>query len=220
MRRKWTDADIVVLRREYPEKHAHEVAAMLGVSVRRVWHKAFALGLKKSAGYWEREKARLRVLATTNTGIVANQRKPGETPWNKGISYMPGGNIKAGWFRRGNYSKRWNQEDYAIGALRINTDGDFQIKLADGHWESMGRYAWFLKTGRWPRKGLVVARKNDDHFDVRDENLECISRRTLIRRNGLWARYPPEFARLVQLKGAVTRQVHRIEKEHGQPQHQ
>ncbi|MCC6530957.1 MAG: hypothetical protein IT531_00270 [Burkholderiales bacterium] len=59
-RRYWTDADVAILRREYPERYAHEVAAMLDVSARRIYVKAAALKLGKSAAYWAHEKARLR----------------------------------------------------------------------------------------------------------------------------------------------------------------
>lgn len=218
-RRFWTPAEIAILVREYPERHAHEVAAMLGVSVKRVWAKACDMRLGKSAGYWEREKARLSELAKSNAGLIEHQARPGEQPWNAGRSYMPGGNVTAGWFRKGQISKRWDQEKYAVGALRINTYGDFQIKFGNGHWESMGRYAWFLKTGHWPQDGMVVWRKNGDHFDVQDENLELITRSEAMKRNSFWNNYPPEYARLVQLKGAITRQVNRLGDEH-ERQHQ
>jgi len=211
--RFWTAAEITLLRQEYPEHAAHEVAAMLGVNVKRVWAKAGEMKLRKSAAWWEREKVRLSALAKSNAGLIEHQMRPGQTPWNAGKSYMPGGNCKNGWFRKGQISKRWDQDDYAVGALRIDKD-DFQIKVGDGQWESMGRYAWFLMTGEWPKVGYVVVRKNGDHFDVRDENLECIHRRELVRRNSVWSRFPPEYAHLVQLKGAITRQVKRIEREH------
>ena len=177
------------------------------------------LGLHKSDANWAREKKRLSEMAKSNEGLIRNQRKPGEAPWNVGLSYIPGGQCSSHWFRKGDVSKRWSAEDYAIGAIRITQDNDFQIKLADGYWEAMGRYAWFLKTGRWPRNGYVVVRKNGDHFDVQDENLECISRKTLIRRNSYWTNYPPEVARLIQLKSAIRRQTNRIEREHGQSEH-
>lgn len=191
---------------------------MLGVSVKRIWSKAGALKLKKSAAYWIRTKRELSERAKSNIGLIAHQMKPGDTPWNIGKSYIPGGRCSSHWFRKGDPSKRWNLEDYAIGALRIDRTGDFQIKVANNHWESMGRYAWFLKTRRWPRKDCVVLRKNGDHFDVRDENLECVTRKTLIRRNSYWTRYPREVARLFQLKGAIKRQVNRIRKAH-EPEH-
>lgn len=214
MPRLWTLAEIAILVREYPERHAHEVAAMLGVDVKRVWNKACQMKLGKSEGYWQREKARLSELAKSNAGLIERQMKPGEKPWNAGKSYMPGGNVKAGWFRKGQISKRWDQEQYAVGALRLDCKGELQIKFGNSNWKSMARYAWFLKTGRWPPAGYVVWRKNGDHFDVQDENLELITRAQAMKRNSFWEKYPHDVARLVQLKGAITRQVNRIGEQH------
>lgn len=40
-----------------------------------------------------------------------------------------------------------------------------------------------------------------------------MSRHENMRRNSYHTNYPPEVARLVQLKGAISRQVNRIKKE-------
>lgn len=191
---------------------------MLGVSVKRVWTKATSMRLGKSAAFRERQNAASRAQAMSDPRMIAHRIKPGSTPWNAGLHYIPGGRCRENWFRKGNYSVRWDREAYAIGALRITKDGVLEIKLADALWVSMARYAWFLMTGAWPPESHVVTPKNGDVHDVQDENLECIHRRELIRRNSVWARYPPEYGRLVQLRGAITRQVRRIERE--QSEHQ
>ena len=44
---------------------------------------------------------------------------------------------------------------------------------------------------------------------ITEDGLELVTRAELMRRNTIH-NYPPELARLVQLKGAITRQVNRI----------
>jgi hypothetical protein len=49
--------------------------------------------------------------------------------------------------------------------------------------------------------------------EVTAERLECISKADNLQRNHPRTKHP-ELARLVQLKGAITRQVNRITREH------
>ena len=48
------------------------------------------------------------------------------------------------------------------------------------------------------------------------DRLECVTRQENQRRNSQWARYPIEVARLIQIKGQITKQVNRIARENQQ----
>jgi hypothetical protein len=52
--------------------------------------------------------------------------------------------------------------------------------------------------------------------DITLDRLECITQRENMRRNSNWTKYPVEVARLVQLKGAINRQINRMNKEAAQ----
>jgi hypothetical protein len=107
-----------------------------------------------------------------------------------------------------------------VGTLRINGDGYLDRKVTDvgpsRHcWVAVHRLVWIAAHGPIP-SGHVVTFKPGRHstelISITADGLECISRGTLAQRNHPRSK-SPELARLVQLKGAITRQVNRIHKE-------
>lgn len=211
-RRFWTADEVDVLRRRYPDEATAALATTLGRDVRCVYAKASVLGLRKSAAFLASP------LAYRLDGIIgtATRFKPGQVPPNKGLR-RPGwgpGRMKETQFKPGQVSRRWDPDVYTVGALRITSDGTLQIKLAPGNrqWVQMSRYVWRLHTGTWPRRGYVVRCRNGDPHDTRFENLELLTLRQNMLRNSVHTRLPPEWARLVQLQGAIKRQINRREK--------
>lgn len=210
-RRFWTADEVDVLRRRYPDEATAAIAAVLQRDIRGVYAKASVLGLRKSAAFLAGP------LAYRLDGKIgaAFRFRPGQVPPNKGLR-RPGwgpGRMKATQFQPGQVSKRWDPDIYAAGALRITSDGVLQIKLAPGarQWVMLSRYTWFLHTGKWPRRDCVLRARNGDPHDTRFENLELLSKRQNMLRNSIH-NYPPELARLVQLRGALMRQINRREK--------
>jgi len=66
-----------------------------------------------------------------------------------------------------------------------------------------------------PKGSIVIFKPGTQTIkveDIRIENLECITRAEHARRNHPNSK-SPEFARLCQLKGAITRQFNRIARE-------
>lgn len=212
----WTAADLRVLRRMYADHSTAEVAAALGRAINSVYVKAQSIGLKKSAAYLASTKSGRIQRGRTDPRMTATQFKPGLVPWNKGTHWTAGGRSAETRFKKGNRSIRWDEETYALGALRITTDGTLLIKATpdtDRHsWEIMARFVWCTERGPIP-KGYVVRAINGDSHDTRIENLELISRADNARRNSHWNKYPREVSRLIQLKGAINRQANRIARE-------
>lgn len=217
-RRYWTEAEVATLELFYPYKRSVDVAQALGRPVGQVYAKAAERGLTKSAAFYASDLSARIKRGRRHPRMVASQFPRGHVPWNKGTHYTAGGRSAETRFKPGNYSRRWDREAYGVGALRITTDSDgpgtLQIKVSEGIgqnvWVEMSHYAWWSATGRWPRRGQVVVRKNGDPDDTRFENLELVKRAELAYRNRVWTRYPPEVARLFQLKGAISRAVNRI----------
>ena len=210
-RRHWTAVEIDTVRRLYPHTTCVDVASVLGRTPRSVYECAHLHGVKKSAAF----------LASGQSGRLDGVRggrtrfKAGLIPWNKGLKgWTAGGRSAETRFKKGNISARWDQEIYAVGALRINTDGGIEIKVAPGprQWVPLARYTWQTERGPIP-PGHVVRVKNDDAYDAADiDNLELLSREENMRRNSVH-RLPKALAQLVQLRGALNRKINRRTKD-------
>lgn len=105
-----------------------------------------------------------------------------------------------------------------MSSYRINADGHLQRKVSEAsgnnskRWRGVAELVWVEANGPVPPKHIVIF-KRGQHTAVLEEitldRVECISMAENARRN-----HPrnksPELAKLVQLKGAITRQVNRI----------
>lgn len=217
-RRFWTDADLAVLRARYPDELTTDLATLFGRTVNQITGKAAQLGLKKSLAYQRMlaERSHLPIVG------AETRFKKGQASWSAGLR-RPGyarGRMAETWFKPGGVSKRWDPEVYIVGALRITTDGQLQIKLDTGarSWFSLTHYSWWSATGRWPRRGCCIWHLNGDPYDNRIENLEQITLRENMRRNTVH-NLPPEIQKAVQLLGAVRRQINKREEGSGKAQH-
>src|SRR5258708_5142973 len=82
-RRFWTKRDLAVLRREYPHKDTKLLAVQLKRTVVGCYQQAQLAGIKKSAAYAERKKARERE-TLRRTGVPHRFQK-GHVPANAGL---------------------------------------------------------------------------------------------------------------------------------------
>ena len=108
-----------------------------------------------------------------------------------------------------------------IGTERISKDGYLERKthdaLPDGvskteanrlrqrRWKPVHVIVWESEHGPLP-KSHAVAFKNGNKADIRLDNLECITRAELMKRNTVH-NLPEPVARAVQLLGALNRQI-------------
>lgn len=72
-------------------------------------------------------------------------------------------------------------------------------------------WLWEQEHGEVP-KGHNIIFKNGHSLDCRIENLECISNSELMSKNSLH-RFPEDLRKVIQLKGALKRQINKIEKQ-------
>lgn len=99
-----------------------------------------------------------------------------------------------------------------IGSERVTKDGYLQRKVNDDlplqrRWKMVHHLVWEEHNGPIP-KGSAIRFLNGDKRDTRIENLELITRRALMDRNTV-QRLPKALRQVVQLKGAVTRQINK-----------
>ena len=196
----WLETDLEALRTLYPNTNNVELGALLGRTVRAISVQAVKLGLRKSKPFMDQHPTRF---------------KPGLVPWNKGAEYHPGGRCAETQFKPGQRPHTW----VPIGSHRLDKTGTLQRKVSDDpggphkRWRSVHELVWVEHHGPVPKGHVVVfrpGRKQTDPALITIDCIECVSRAELMRRNSAWTTLPPELARLVQLRGALNRQINRI----------
>lgn len=214
MRRPWTAAETALVVARYPSEPTAAIARDLRRTLRSVYQHALKLGLRKTAAYLAGPHA-CRLRRGDNPGW-AHRFKKGLIPHNKGCAHRPGwapGRMRENQFRKGNRPHTW----HPVGTILTDAEGYQRIKVREGQpgeatgfgnvrvWPLLQRHAWETAHGPVP-KGHVIAFRNGDKRDIRLDNLECISRRELMRRNTVH-RLPKPLAETIQLLGALNRQI-------------
>lgn len=219
----WTPDAVAALRRLYPDYAADVVARVIGCTTGAAHRKASALGIGKSEAFKASDASGRIARGRTNPGMVATQFKPGHRTWNKGLAGSTGLHPNC---RPTQFKPRTPEESrnyLPIGSLRVNADGYLERKVTDDRsiaparrWVGVHRLVWEAAHGPVPAGHIVVFKpgmKTTVLDQITTDRLECISRAENARRNHPRTK-SPELARLVQLKGAITRQVNRIAREH------
>ncbi len=223
----WSAAEIALLVEMYPHCHTADVAAWLGVTVHTVYSAASWRGLHKTAEYLASDTAARIQRGNQHPAMVASRFQPGHArSWNKGTKGVSGlhPNTRRAQFKPGRRPEEARNYQ-PIGTVRVNVDGMLERKVTDDQsiapvrrWVSVARLVWAEQVGPIPDGHLVVFKPGMRTADVAlitPARLECITRAENARRNHP-ATKSPEYFRLVQLKGAITRQVNRIAHEHEQ----
>lgn len=219
-RRYWSPDDLGRLAQLYPVLPTKEVAKRLDRSIFSVYGTAFKLHLKKSPEFLASDESYRLRKGQTHCGQATQFRK-GQTPVNKGLR-RPGwspGRMRETQFRKGNRSGAAAQNWMPIGTIRRDAEGFLRIKIREAvhgkeaHgfgntkvWPLLNRHVWEQNRGPIPPKH-VVAFKDGKRDNCAIENLELISRAELARRNRTWGRLPRGLAEVIQLAGALKRQI-------------
>ena len=212
LRHRWTEGEIELLTRLYPATLTAEIAKQLGMSVKQIYSKAKLLSLKKSEAYLASPSAG-RLHRGGNAGSSTRFQK-GQPTWNKGMKGLDIGGRETR-FKPGNRSGKAVELYRPIGAERISKDGYLERKINDDmplqkRWRAVHLLMWEAANGPLP-PGHAVTFKDGNKQNITLENLALVSRSDLMRRNS-YHQYGPEIATLVQLRGAVTRQINKKEK--------
>ena len=212
-RRAWTQAEDRLVRQRYPHVPSADLLALLpGRNLSMIYGRAATLRLAKTAVFLNSPAAH-RMDGVKGLGT---RFQTGHVSWNKGTHFTAGGRSALTRFKPGSRSVRWPAGDYPVGALRINSDGGLDIKIREGPraWTCMARWVWMSERGPIPKNGVVRA-INGDPYDTRIENLRLTTRAELMAENTVH-RYPQALARLIQLRGALQRQINQREQAHEQ----
>lgn len=211
MRRFWHPAEVAMLRAQYPHMKTAVIAAMLDRTASTVYQTAARLGLGKSQEFFALPASG----RTCGRQGIGTRFAKGHPPANKGLR-RPGwgpGRMKATQFKPGVRQGVAVKLYKPIGTERVSKDGYLERKVNDGmplqkRWRSVHLIVWEAVNGPVNARTHAVVFRNKDRTDRRLENLELITRAELLARN--WHnRYPKSIKRLVQLRGALQRQINR-----------
>jgi len=213
-RRPWTEVELELLRRNYADSLAADLAVALDRPISHVYAKANHMGLLKSEAFAASDKSG-RIFKGGTIG-KACQFKPGLVPWNKGTHYVAGGRSAQTRFQPGSRPHTWAP----VGSHRINADGYLDRKVSDtGYpprdWVGVHRLVWIEANGPIPAGHVVVfrhGRRSTDAAAITLDAVDLLSRRELMQRN-TYHRYGPDIAKAIQLRGAISRQINRKAKE-------
>jgi hypothetical protein len=221
MRHLWSLDEIALLRELYPHAPTKDVAALIGCSTASAYNKAAAIGLKKTAEFFASDAAGRIQRGRTHPAMVSTQFKPGQQPWNTGHKgWQAGGRSAETRFKKGQSPTNTQP----IGSLRfVCCKGTPYLERKTSNrpgnnsqrWTTVHRLVWEQAHGPVPKGHIVVFKPGCHTTQVEHitlDKVECISRAENARRNHPRSKHP-ELGRLVQLKGAITRQVNRIARE-------
>lgn len=203
-RHVWTKPEMRLLRSLYPHVLTEQIATKLGIDVNKVYLKANAMGLRKTAAFLQSMNSwRLNSVFATATRF-----QPGMTPWNKGTHFVAGGRSAETRFKKGNI----NHNRRAIGSERLSKDGYLQRKTTEtGYpprdWVGVHVLLWIERHGPVPA-GCAIVFKDGDKTHIRIDNLECVTRVELMARNSIH-RYPPALRRAIRLTAKLKRTIER-----------
>lgn len=207
-RHVWQESELAMLRAEYPHKPTAAIAAALGLSEQKVYQRANILGLKKSAEYLASPAA----CRTNGRQGFGTRFEKGGMPWNKGMKGLQIGG-KETQFKLGDAPHNTK----GIGSYRVNKDGSLQRKISNDkgnnsqRWRSVHELVWIEANGPLPKKHLVVFKpgmRTAKLEEITIDRVECITLAENMRRNTLH-NMPKELVELVQLRGAINRQINK-----------
>lgn len=213
-RKPWTETECDHIRKHYADGETAPIAAQLGRTARAVFQKARDLGLNKSMAFFQTVASGRLQQDGRSMGKLFTK---GHKPWNTGIK---------GWVAPGSEATRFQSggkptTTLPVGSYRRNKGGHLQRKIGDApgaahnRWRCVAELVWIEAYGPVPSGHIVVFRPGRFSAvlgNITLDAVECISRAENARRNHPSNR-SPEYAKLCQLKGAISRQVNRITQE-------
>lgn len=222
---RWTPAENAMLRERYPDEATADLARELGVSVSKVHSRARKLGLCKSEAFRASDKAGRILRGRTDPRSAVGQFKKGHVPANKGLR-RPGwspGRMAETQFKKGRPACE-SRNYLPIGTEKVDPKRNVLMrKVTDDpsvfpvqRWRPVHVMVWEAANGPVPPGHIVIFKRGQKTFvaaEITVDRLELVTLAENMRRNSFRTNYPPEFGRLIQLKGALNRKINRLSKE-------
>lgn len=206
----WTKEQDDMMRAFYPDNTMGTMKTILGRTESSIYGRADLLNLKKSDAYIA-SPAACRLRRGDNVGAEFRFKK-GMTTWNKGMKGLHIGG-KETQFKKGTKPPNWKP----VGYIRLTRDGYYEMKMAEGmqKFELLHRVIWERCNGSIP-KGQICIFLDGNAKNLEVTNLALMTKQQNMKRNSLHA-LPKELAELIQLRGALNRQLNKRNKNNEQP---
>lgn len=218
-RRPWTSADDAWLRARYPHEPTAALALALNRTIKSLYQRAQALGIRKSDAYLA-SVAACRLRRGGDNPCRAHQFRPGQVPANKGMRHPPGwapGRMAASQFKPGHIAGRAAQLLLPVGAEVIDPEGYRKRKVRDDAPPNQARKNWaFVHVLVWEAAhgpvppGHIVVFRNGNKADIQPGNLELLTRAELMRRNNIH-RYPRDLKDAIRAVSKLTKKIRQAE---------
>lgn len=207
----WTKEQDDMMRAFYPDSTMATMKAILNRSESSIYGRADLLNLKKSDAYLA-SPAACRLRRGDNVGAEFRFKK-GMTAWNKGMKGICFEGSKPTQFKKGTKPPNWKP----VGYIRLTRDGYYEMKMAEGmqKFELLHRVIWERCNGAIP-KGQICIFLDGNSKNLEVTNLALMTKQQNMKRNSLHG-YPKELAELIQLRGALNRQLNKRNKNNEQP---
>lgn len=216
--RPWKKRELAKVLKLYPDMDTKQLAATMDRSVISIYQRAQIHGVAKSAAYDARKK-KMEAERLKRSGVAYRFPK-GHVPANAGLR-RPGfapGRMAQTQFKKGRPpSEARNYKP--IGTLRVSADGLLERKVSDDQsifparrWVGVHRLVWIEANGPIPDRHAVVFRPGRATTDIKKitlDAIELVSREQLMLRNSYHTNYPKEIRQVIQLRGALQRQINR-----------
>lgn len=208
----WTAEQEAILQARYPHEKTEKIAADLAMNLHQVYNKANRLGIKKSVEYMASTEAG----RTNGKQGIGTRYVKGHATWNKGMKGLDIGG-KETRFKKG----QMPHNTLGIGTYRITRDGTLQRKIGNAkgsnskRWRGVHELVWIDVNGPVPPKHICVFKqgmRTNVLEEITIDKVECIALAENMRRN-TYHNYPKEIAQLIQLRGAVQRQINKRSKQ-------
>lgn len=216
-RKRWSDYEDAVLRKHYATTLTVDLAELLGHTLSSTHQRARSLGLSKSIEFIARMASERS--ARPDHGGRQHRFQKGQPSWSKGTKGLVGVQeaCRATQFKPGRPAHE--ARNYVpIGSERLSKDGYLERKVTDDptivparRWVGVHRLVWEAANGPILAGHVVVfkpGKRSAERDAITLDVLELVTRQQLMLRN-TFHRYGPEIARLVQLRGAITRQINK-----------
>lgn len=213
IRKRWVPDEVALelVRRNFACSRTADIAQALGVAPHQVDKLARRLGLKKDPD-WLSSPMCKRLNGTQGAG---NRFQKGSVSWNKGLR-MPGHGSPQTQFKPGQKPRNYSPP----GSLRVASTGYLQIKIHDtGYpphdWVMYHRWLWEQTNGPIPAGHIVAFKDGIRRLQPDEITLDVLvlrSRKEHILVHSIHT-YGPEVAHLMQLRGAITRQINKRQKD-------
>lgn len=202
----WNKKDDQKLKDLYENTSISDLENILQRTKSSIYQRARKLNLSKPENSGRFKKG----VSQINSGSF----KKGQTPFNKGLKQTE-------WLSKKGLEKvsktKFKQghtphNNRPIGSERIQKDCYVYVKVAEPKtWRLKHHVIWERATGeKVDTKKNIISFKNNDSTDIRIENLECIDRKTGMKRNTIH-RFPDELKLTIRILSKLNKTIQNAE---------